>query len=779
MMSAKSVTRRYPGQAPSDTAQVTQKYSEKPKQVTQHYVIASPEKTKAKRPGLAGNTLIADRYRVQDGPLGETSGEADVYECVDEVNKQTVAVKLYYHQAVPKADVLLILQQLDHPNVVSIYRHGEWQARFYEVMEFCAGGVMSEYMPLSETELRQSLSGLIHALDHCHRQGVIHRDIKPNNLFFNNAEQRLPLISDFGISSYLQQNDKIRRTQSAANLTLDYAAPELLDGHVVSAKTDYYSLGITLLHLLRGRSPFHGLNQNDILVSHLRGRVSLPSDLSLEFHRLLRGLTLPSQDDRWGYEQVLAWLRGENVPLHLDSLQQADPDKGSKPYPGYPQARTAASLASSLDRFDALKQLQRGDIRRWVFDNINQNLAEQIETLETTCDARPQMALYKLRCLLDPDTPLPVGEHRVKTLHTLLNLIKQAATDSELAQQLSTALWDEYLESWLISSKPAGTHNSKLVEKITALRKRLHYKANNAALFALRYTLEPQSPVQINDALQLTAPQALPALFKAERKTVLSFLTPFIYSKRFEEWLRAAEFPNWQDDLRFIEATRRLYLDKKKIGTYCILWHYYPDLPLPFAGQQITDPLMLANLIDSSSQNTLKGLTLLTEGWLRAWLVGSGKITTPVELDHALLNIENNSKSKLEAVLHILNPQLAFPIVHSNRTEFNFGQLYYGERKTIDDWVLSNRKRGYLNGEITLAHYGEGLLLNKYVIEGNYQHYQVTVEAMDTLQKGLHHNVLQVHSNGGDMDIPIRFVVRSEPEEVLPWWQRVLDYFFA
>ncbi|MDQ7091109.1 MAG: protein kinase [Methylococcales bacterium] len=199
------------------------------------------------------------------------------------------------------------------------------------------------------------------------------------NLFFNNSKQRHPLIGDFGISSYLEKSVNIHHTQTAANLTLDYAAPELLDGHEVSAKTDYYSLGITLLHLLRGRSPFYGLNKNDVLVSHLRGRVSLPDNLSLDFHQLLRGLTLPNSEDRWGYNEVLGWLRGEHVALHLDSLQNADPNKGTKPYPGYPQVRTAQALASSLDRFDAFKQLQRGDIRRWIFDNINQNLAEEIE----------------------------------------------------------------------------------------------------------------------------------------------------------------------------------------------------------------------------------------------------------------------------------------------------------------------------------------------------------------------------------------------------------------
>ena len=780
-MPHKSVTQRYVAKENSNSQVTCQYQSETSIQITQRYIatadtpasISSKKKT-AKRPGLACNTLIAERYCIQDGPLGNLSGEADVYQCLDNINQQIVAVKLYYYHAVPKEDVILILQQLNHPNIITLFEYGEWQGRFYEVMQFCAGGVMSDYMPLSEAEIKKALTGIIHALNHCHRQGIIHRDIKPNNLFFNNAEERKPLLGDFGISSYLQQNTDIRQTQTAANLTLDYAAPELLDGHEVSAKTDYYSLGITLLHLLRGISPFYGLNKNDILVNHLRGRVPLPDNLSLEFHQLLRGLTLPNPQDRWGYNEVLAWLRGENVALRLDSLQYVDPDKGGKPYPGYPQVRTAEDLAQSLDKFDAFKQLQRGDIRRWIFDNVNQNLAEEIETLETNYDERPELALYKLKGLLAPDTALLVAEHRIESLGMLLKLLKKAESDSQLAENLRNILWNEYLESWLMNHKPAGERNAELVEKVVSLRKRLQYKAPETALFALRYTLEPEAPVKINDKLQFTTPQTLSILFKKAPKVVERFLTEFIYSKRFEEWLRAGEFANWQNDLDFIENTRRFYLDQKKMGTYCVLWRYYPDLPFQFAQQQITDPIKLAEQIDASAENTEKGITILNNGWLRAWLVGTGKITATVELDQALLDTNNSDQSKLEAILHLLNPQLAYPELHSHATELNFQRLYYGESKTLK-WTLSNRGRGYLNGEIILAHYGSGLFLDKYLVEGNYQDYEVTVKVMKTLKEGIHNNTLQVCSNGGNIDIPVRFIVRNPPEEKSSLLQGLLD----
>jgi serine/threonine protein kinase len=779
-MANPQVTERYAEEEPPKPVQVTQIYPSQSAQFTERYVDEPLEKVAKKtppRPGLALGTVIADRYCIQDGPLGIASGEADVYQCFDNLKQGLVAVKLYHAQTAPKESVIQILKQLNHPNIVTLYEYGEWQGRFYEVMEFCSGGVMSDYMPLPEAELRAALPGLIHALEHCHRQGIIHRDIKPNNLFFNHPVERQPLIGDFGISSYLEQDNSIRRTQTAANLTLDYAAPELLDGHEVSAKTDYYSLGITLLHLFLGRSPFQGLTPNDILVTHLRGRVSLPDNLSLEFHQLLRGLTLPNMKDRWGYQEVLAWLRGENVPLRLDSLQQADLEKGCKPYPGYPKVRTKEELAQNLDQFDAFKQLERGDIRRWIFDNINQVLAEEIACLESDYADRPQLALYKLKGLLDSNTPLVIGERKVSNLAELLALLSQAETEPKLTEELRQALWDEYLESWLISHKPGGQRNAELVAKVTTLRQRLHYKAPETALFALYYMLEPQAPVKITPDLALTAPHDLAAVFKKSPTEVEMFLTDFIYSLRFEEWLRAGEFLAWEKDLQFIETIRRFYLENKKQGTYCILWHYYPQLPFVFAGQHFTEPHLLARAIDASCENTVQGMQLLENGWLRTWLVGSGKITTPIELDAALLDTNTSLQSKLEAVLHLLDPSLPYPQVESSLTELNFQMVAYGESKTRS-WALTNLGRGYLNGEILLVHYGQGLSLNSYLVEGDEQSYQVTLKVIPSLSEGLHTNALRVRSNGGEIEIPVRFIVRARPKEKRSLWQALLDHLF-
>ena len=183
----------------------------------------------------AGNQ-IADRYRVQAGPLGGISGEAEIYRCLDERSGSQVVVKLYRHNMVPKLAVLKSLLGLKHPDIVTISNYGSWTGRFYEAMEYCEGGSMADVMPLSEQQLREHIGQIINGLRYCHRQGIIHRDIKPSNLFFRDAARSESVLGDFGISSILDSdNEGGRVTQTAANLTLDYAAPELLDGHKVTA----------------------------------------------------------------------------------------------------------------------------------------------------------------------------------------------------------------------------------------------------------------------------------------------------------------------------------------------------------------------------------------------------------------------------------------------------------------------------------------------------------------------------------------------------------------
>ncbi|MEM7017892.1 MAG: serine/threonine-protein kinase [Pseudomonadota bacterium] len=755
-----SVTQRFP------QGKVTERYTPKPEeaQVTQRYETASPS---AGGVTLSLGELIADCYRVQAGPLGGVTGEADVYHCLDEsLDNREVAVKLYRYHSLPKTEVLDQLKGLSHSGIVSLYSYGEWHGRFYEVMEFCHGGVMSDYMPMAEDELRTHLPCLLEGLHYCHQQGIIHRDLKPNNLFFRGIDQKEPLLGDFGISSFLNM-EQVKVTQSAGHLTLDYASPELLDGHEVSSKTDYYALGITLVHLLLGHSPYHGLSNSDIIVAHLRGRLDLPNNISQNLEQLLRGLTLNNPETRWGHIQVMSWLRNEYVPLDEENLTEC-------PYPGYPDATTPAALAEHLTEFDAVKQLSRGDIRRWVFDHFNQDMAEEVETLEELSTERPEVALYRLRFLLKPRATLAIGKHRLASLSALVEQLAIAEHDKVLQEQLEHALWHRGIESWIKSNHLAGGRTEVLLRKIRSLCERLRFtKYQGIALFALRYTIDPHTPVELTPKVSVRNPSEFRGAFKQDRKAVTKALRNMLYSKRLDEWLIAAEFDGWEKDIEFIEAARVRYLEQTRLGTYIVRWYFDPDLPFPFDGKLAKTPVELAALIDQNETTRRKGLTLMEQGWIRAWLVGTSRIVSTTALDHALLAINATSDSKLEAVLRLLDPTLLPPKLKVSPPALNFGPVQPDRPKTMQMIVTNVASRGHLNGEITLSHYDRGLTLDKYEIEGNRVVFNVQVEALGRTI-GTHQRVLlRIESNGGSAEVPISYRVRPPNEDKGGWWSRL------
>ena len=761
--SRNSVTRRY-------TASVTKRFdAEKSADtaITRRFPTAA-----AKSPKTGTEPLIAERYRILDGPLGVITGEAEVFRCLDEQRQCTVVLKLYHYDATPKAEVIAQLQGLAHPNIVRLLDHGRWNGRFFEIMEYCAGGVLADIMPIAAERLAQWLPGILSGLDFCHRQGIVHRDLKPNNLFFRDAERSQPLIGDFGISSYLDV-DAVRVTQSAAHLTLDYAAPELLDGHQVGIKTDYYALGITLIHLLTGTSPFAGLSHNDVLVAHLRGRLNIPESLPPAWRPLLRGLTLGQPEQRWGFAEVTAWLQGNAPPIDERHAAWSSTAHERHPYPGWPQAQNPQQLAQALDQFNAAEQLFRGDIRRWIFDHFDHHLADRIAQLEQQFADRPESGIQHLRFLLDPNAALAITDQEITTLGQLLTVLRSG--NNSTAQAIHQLLANRVLEAWIEAGQLAGERTPELLERLAELRRRLGKElSQELALTALNYTLDPDQPLPITAKHAAANPGDIGLLFQSHRESIIEPLQTLLFSRKLEEWIRAARFAQYKTHLDFIRQLRRYYLDQQQLGVWCLCWRFNPDMPFPFGG--VNDPKQLARLIDKSPKHTRKGRELLVQGWIRAWLVGTGKLDDPVALDHALLSIDASIETKLEAVLRMLDPSLSQPRLSVRPKSLNIGLIPVD---SVHHYPLQirNRGRGHLNGEIKLAQYGEGLLPSPHTVNGNHVKIDVTINPLG-LSPGIYHNTLYIQTNGGEKEIPVSFVVR-EPEDIRSWWEKLLAKLYS
>lgn len=241
------------------------------------------------------------RYVVQEKLGG--GGMAVVYRAINQETGRTIALKILRGNVAEESDVLerfrqeaLIAQRLQHSHIVQIYNSGAVRGRFFLEVQYMPGGTLAQRFknPL-ETSIQETMRWLrqiASALDYAHVQGIIHRDMKLENILLD--DENNVYLADFGIARVI---DKTRMT-AAGNMmgTPLYISPEQARGEVdINFRTDLYSLAVIAYVLLVGRFPFIGDNVLVILNQHLLSKPPLPTDLNSELPEsldtvLLKGL---------------------------------------------------------------------------------------------------------------------------------------------------------------------------------------------------------------------------------------------------------------------------------------------------------------------------------------------------------------------------------------------------------------------------------------------------------------------------------------------------------
>jgi serine/threonine-protein kinase len=162
--------------------------------------------------------------------------------------------------------------RLSHPNIVPLHAFGEVEGMPYFVMGYVRGESLATRLrregKLSEGEARRVLAEIADALDHAHRQGVVHRDVKPDNVLLEDESGRA-LLTDFGVAKGLGAGDAQTRAGSVVG-TPHYMSPEQAAGRGdVDGRSDIYSLGVMAYAALAGRLPFEGKSHEEVLSRHL------------------------------------------------------------------------------------------------------------------------------------------------------------------------------------------------------------------------------------------------------------------------------------------------------------------------------------------------------------------------------------------------------------------------------------------------------------------------------------------------------------------------------
>ncbi|MGE4425602.1 MAG: Stk1 family PASTA domain-containing Ser/Thr kinase [Solirubrobacteraceae bacterium] len=217
---------------------------------------------------------IDGRYRVVRR-LG-TGGMADVFDCEDLQLGRHVALKLMHEQLSRDETVVARFRReshsaagLQHPHVVQVFDRGDWDGIPYMAMELVDGvtlkDVIRDQAPLDPIRTIDQISQVLDALRYAHKRGLVHRDIKPQNVLV--ASDGTLKVADFGIARAV---DDLQMTQTGMIVgTAHYLSPEQASGQPITPGADLYAVGVVLFEMLTGRMPFDGEQPVAIALKHV------------------------------------------------------------------------------------------------------------------------------------------------------------------------------------------------------------------------------------------------------------------------------------------------------------------------------------------------------------------------------------------------------------------------------------------------------------------------------------------------------------------------------
>lgn len=220
-----------------------------------------------------------------------------------------------------------ILKKIRHANVIRLLEVFETQRQFFMVMEYASGGDLLRHMKksrrLSEADARRLFRQIVFGLGHVHSRGVLHRDIKLDNILLDGDGS--VKICDFGVSKIIAKSDVIREQCG----TPAYIAPEIITSQGYEGfYADHWSLGVLLYAMLCGAIPFKAENMLELLKVVRASPLTFPAAVSDNAKNLIKGLLTVNPYQRFSIPEILShpWMLDED----LKSLGENEPMLGYK-----------------------------------------------------------------------------------------------------------------------------------------------------------------------------------------------------------------------------------------------------------------------------------------------------------------------------------------------------------------------------------------------------------------------------------------------------------------
>lgn len=272
--------------------------------------------------------VLKDRYFITS--LIQEGGMSYVYLAEDTINKKQVAVKIMKEETFKDPLNIARFQRearacasLRHPNIVEIYDIDEYKGKPYIVMEYVESKSLKDLLitrgSFSTLEACDIIYQLADALMHAHEHGVIHRDIKPQNVMMQ-YDGGVKLL-DFGIATISDAPNITQKDMVVGSV--HYMAPEMLKGKGASPRSDIYALGITFFELLTGKQPFTDSSPVNIAMKQIEEPLpsvrKLNSDVSPKIEKIINKACAKNPDNR--YQSMKAFKHDLQTAMGVDAAR--------------------------------------------------------------------------------------------------------------------------------------------------------------------------------------------------------------------------------------------------------------------------------------------------------------------------------------------------------------------------------------------------------------------------------------------------------------------------